>query len=36
MLTKANGDFLFPDLHLPEKFTVIVTALGYGENYSVG
>jgi outer membrane receptor protein involved in Fe transport len=33
MLTKPNGDFLFPDLHLPQKFTVIVTALGYGENY---
>lgn len=32
MLTKANGDFLFPNLAVPVKATIIVTALGYAEN----
>ncbi len=32
MLTKANGDFLFPNLNLPGRFTIMITALGYGEN----
>lgn len=32
MLTRANGEFSFPNLPLPDSFTVIITALGYADN----
>jgi outer membrane receptor protein involved in Fe transport len=32
MLTKPNGDFAFPNLKLPDSFSVVITALGYSES----